>query len=108
MLKDRGIRRGGYLGATGARAWCRTVPVNMPGFRGIMSVAEMRERRIKREEKEAREQGRKRVETPSNEVPPPTKPPIEPDAFRKRLVIFHFSSVLPSCPLTKSICGLKD
>ena len=55
----------------------------MPGLQGITSVAEMRARRIKREEKEARAQGRQRATTPKP-VTPKVERAIEPDAFRKR------------------------
>ena len=56
----------------------------MPGLQGILTVAEMRERRIKREEREARAQGRLRVKTPPQKPVTPPPKPIEPDAFRKR------------------------
>lgn len=51
-----------------------------------MSVAEMRERRIKREEKEARAQGRQRVPTPAAPAPQSEKPVHEP-SFRARFLL---------------------
>ena len=44
----------------------------------------MRARRIKREEKEARAQGRQRATTPVKTAPPAERPPVQPDSFRKR------------------------
>ena len=58
----------------------------MPGLQGILTVAEMRERRIKREEREARAAGRLRVKTPPQKPATPPPKPVEADAFRKRWV----------------------
>ena len=59
----------------------------MPGFQGILSVAEMRDRRIKRADKEARAHGRLREKTPPRPSSPPPKAAIDPDAFRKKFLL---------------------
>ena len=61
-------------------------PTPCTDLQGITSVAEMRSRRIAREEKEAREEGRKRAKTPRPITPTKPKTP-DPEAFRKRFLL---------------------